>query len=1679
MFSFRCLLLTVILLTFFSPAFSQPGKDGAKTIAGANSIINEYTSLTADAAAGSSLVTVSQPGLNTNSRFPAVLSAGDLVMIYQAAGASVSGSFYTSGSNTYGLPKDSAWGGITSYNGAGNYEWQTVAGVLGSTILLQCPLQNSYTVAGKTQVIRIPRYTTLTLNAAGSVTCDIWNGTLGGVVAAEVQGNCVINGSITATAKGFRGGAASTVSAILGAGDVASTDNTVGSDRGEGIAGYGTDLNYVGGRYGRGAAANAGGGGTAHNGGGGGGANGGNPLNYNGYGVPNLSNAAWNPAWNLLVPGFVSTSSSGGGIGGLSASSNNQNALTVPPGDPSWGGDLRRRVGGYGGRPLDYSGSRLFIGGGGGAGNRNDAPASSTSGSGGRGGGIVFLFCSGTISGSGSITANGQAGTDASWTATGFNTSGQDGAGGGGGGGCIVIDGTSSVSLSSVSAAGGNGGNQVIGGFNAAGYSQVQGPGGGGGGGYVKLPTSTLTPVVTGGTNGVTNASSMSEFTPNGATKGGAGTTNNFTLQTFTLPNDTVCSGQPATFTVSGTPGNSFTYQWYDAAVNGNLLGSGSTFVTAPITANTDFYVQICPLHYRLRVKAVVQSNVLGNVAGSDQQTCTDQVLMAATLPASSTGVWSVAAGSGNFSNPNDPLTQISNLSTGINRFVWTVSGSNCLSGTDTVAITRLNAAPAAFAGNDQTLCANSIALNGSTSNGLASQWTVLSGSATLSSPNANTTTATGLAAGINRFEYAINPGNGCPSSRDTIQVVSILPPSAANAGADQTVCSSTSTLQGQSPATGTATWTLLPPSTANISNPSLVNASVSNLSSGNNVFILTISQNGCPSTHDTVIINRTNTPPAANAGSNQLICGTQVTLSGNLPAGTQAQWTCNQPSVVISNPASSGTTATNLPSGITRFIYTLQSLNGCPTTVDTVEVTATTPPSPANAGPDLSVCGSTASLQGQVPPTGNPSWSLLSGTGTLLTPGSPVSAISGLSAGQNIFLLTVSQNNCTSTYDTVIVTSVGTPPQANAGTDASVCGNSYLLQALSPTPANGTWTVLSGTAFLSNPSSPAATAGNLSSGTVRLLWSVTLSGCPSSSDTLTLLVQIPEIPEAGNNRTVCVDSVHLSSNAINAAWSSNLPGDVFQNNLSPTTVVNALSPGLHIFYWTTPSGICPSQHDSVLVNVLTAPNAQAGNDTSICGSAVQLHAQTPAAGNGTWSVHSGNGNIAATGNPNTLVSALTQGVNVFYWTVQLPGCPVVFDSVRVNVSLPPSQALAGANDTLCGTQLLLSGNTPANGSAAWSSTATAVALNGNLATFSQTGTFQLVYTISSGTCVPSRDTIEVLVHPALLPLAGADKTTCADTITLHGSTNVGTLSWSALNGGTLSAAAGIAHITALPMGVNAFVLRSTLQGCAVVNDTVRVSRISAPVALAGADLFACGLSTTMQAQLQAGTIGQWQVPPNLSITDLFSPSATITASDTGTYSLVWKTTLTGCPPATDTVKITLYGFTSSLSVWSDTTITLGDTITLAVNGAVSAQWNQSNSLSCMNCISPLAYPVNEETYYVSYTDSRGCAFNDTLLVRVDKNNYAELPTAFSPNNDGQNDQLYVHHNGIKDIQLSVYSEFGEEVFSLSGKGQADARWDGSFRGKVLMPQVLVYMLQGTYLDGKSFSKSGKIMLLR
>jgi gliding motility-associated-like protein len=86
------------------------------------------------------------------------------------------------------------------------------------------------------------------------------------------------------------------------------------------------------------------------------------------------------------------------------------------------------------------------------------------------------------------------------------------------------------------------------------------------------------------------------------------------------------------------------------------------------------------------------------------------------------------------------------------------------------------------------------------------------------------------------------------------------------------------------------------------------------------------------------------------------------------------------------------------------------------------------------------------------------------------------------------------------------------------------------------------------------------------------------------------------------------------------------------------------------------------------------------------------------------------------------------------------------------------------------------------------------------------------------------------------------------------------------------------------------------------------------------------------------------------------------------------------------------------------------------------------------------------------------------------------VPNAFSPNNDGVNDILYVKGRCLQTLTFMVFNRWGEKVFETTDR---EIGWDGTYKGQLMNTDVFVYRLEGKTFDGKGYSSKGNITLVR
>ncbi len=445
--------------------------------------------------------------------------------------------------------------------------------------------------------------------------------------------------------------------------------------------------------------------------------------------------------------------------------------------------------------------------------------------------------------------------------------------------------------------------------------------------------------------------------------------------QTFALRMRTTTGGTGAattTFSNFSAPvaGKIFWYTVPSAGVSiGNSVSAVNFLVTPPGAGINSYYAEAisptgCTSASRTQVNITVYAPPTVSNAGSTQTICsTGSATLAANNPTTGTGAWSVVSG------PSTLISQFSNPASRTSTFTpaggagnyvlaWTISNGVCTASTSTVTIT-VNAAPTASnAGSPQSICLpGSVTLAANNPAIGTGTWSVVSGPSLLISQFSNPASRTSIftpAGGGGSYVLAWTISNGvCTPSTSTVTITVGAVPSVSNAGSSQTICSTASaTLAANNPAIGTGSWSV-------VSGPSVLISQFSNPSSpgstitpaggaGNYVLRWTISNAPCTASFSNVTITVIAAAVAANAGTDQNICGNSATLAASSAAPGSGAWS------VTSGPSLLTSQFSNLSSPTAVFtaaggagIYTLRwtiTNNPCPVTFDEVAISITPP---------------------------------------------------------------------------------------------------------------------------------------------------------------------------------------------------------------------------------------------------------------------------------------------------------------------------------------------------------------------------------------------------------------------------------------------------------------------------------------------------------------------------------------------------------------------------------------------------------------------------------------------------------------------------------------------------------------------------------------------------------------
>lgn len=319
------------------------------------------------------------------------------------------------------------------------------------------------------------------------------------------------------------------------------------------------------------------------------------------------------------------------------------------------------------------------------------------------------------------------------------------------------------------------------------------------------------------------------------------------------------------------------------------------------------------------------------------------------------------------------------------------------------------------------------------------------------------------------------------------------------------------------------------------------------------------------------------------------------------------------------------------------------------------------------------------------------------------------------------------------------------------------------------------------------------------------------------------------------------------------------------------------------------------------------------------------------------------------------------------------------------------------------------------------------------------------------------------------------DTTICkTDSIQLTPSTDALYFSWSPPQ--NLSSDA-IEFPQAKPLLNTTYSLRASVGKC-FATDAIKVNVVPYPVAAAGNDASICYGTTT---QLNANITGAdflWSPANSLVNSNTLTPIAG--PQQTTDYVLQVTDTL-GCPkPVYDTVTVKVIPKVKAFA-GNDTVVVRVQPLQLAATGGTKYHWYPSSGLSNPDVYNPLVTfsdGVDTLLYSVKVSTPEGCFSTDSIRIFVfETQPEVFIPTAFTPNGDGRNDEFRPTVAGMKHFfYLRVYNRWGQLLFN---SGRPDIGWDGTFKGTRQASGTYVYTISAVDYTNKSYFRKGTFVLIR
>lgn len=186
--------------------------------------------------------------------------------------------------------------------------------------------------------------------------------------------------------------------------------------------------------------------------------------------------------------------------------------------------------------------------------------------------------------------------------------------------------------------------------------------------------------------------------------------------------------------------------------------------------------------------------------------------------------------------------------------------------------------------------------------------------------------------------------------------------------------------------------------------------------------------------------------------------------------------------------------------------------------------------------------------------------------------------------------------------------------------------------------------------------------------------------------------------------------------------------------------------------------------------------------------------------------------------------------------------------------------------------------------------------------------------------------------------------------------------------------------------------------------------------------------------------------------------------------------------------------FNTSVVAISEPKVELGENVTISLGDSLELEglvnftptkieWTPTDYLSSPDMLRTFVKPEETTIYQLTASDTSGCVATDQIMVFVNKARKIYIPTAFSPDGDGNNDFFYIYggNDVVRIKQFLVFDRWGNLMYERGEFLPNDPQygWDGRFNGRDANVGVYVYYAEIEFIDGLTEIFEGDVAIVR